>query len=240
MCPDHRRHRGAHPEDGRLFGEKQLTALRAACEELSWLLGRDYPVYAALKLVGDRHRLTDRQRIAVSRAACPDGRREQRSASTVAAETVRGAALVVDGFNQIITVEAAMGGGVIMVCRDGCLRDLSSVHGSYRSVEETEGALLLLGQELERLGPASVEWLLDKPISNSGRLAGEIRGLAAAHGWPWTVELAFNPDREILGTDRIAVTTDANILNGVTRWLNLASRIIPARVTSAWMVDFLA
>ena len=58
--PDTRQHRGAHPEDGRLFAPEMLPRLRAAVSELSWLLSRGYPARAALKLVGDRHRLKRR------------------------------------------------------------------------------------------------------------------------------------------------------------------------------------
>ena len=40
--PDSRRHRGAHPEDARDFGEQALGKLRDASTELSFLLSRTY------------------------------------------------------------------------------------------------------------------------------------------------------------------------------------------------------
>lgn len=69
MSPDRRQHRGAHPEDARLFAPARLGALRTAVSELSWLAGRDYSMKSALKLVGDRHALDGRQRLAVARSA---------------------------------------------------------------------------------------------------------------------------------------------------------------------------
>nr|GFD16566.1 hypothetical protein [Tanacetum cinerariifolium] len=54
--------------------------LRRAATELSWLLTRGYPPSATLKLVGDRYALTERQRWAVGRAACPDELRTGRAA----------------------------------------------------------------------------------------------------------------------------------------------------------------
>src|SRR5439155_24790057 len=126
--PDIRKHRGAHPEDRKLFADDQLPALRTAVRELSWLLSRDYSIKGALKLVGDRYTLTDRQRLAVSRAACSDQSKERRAVSVVQAEEIPGEDLIVDGFNLTITVEAALSSGVLMFCRDGCIRDLSSVH----------------------------------------------------------------------------------------------------------------
>src|SRR6266702_7422173 len=144
--PDIRKHRGAHPEDRKLFADDQLSALRIAVADLSWLLSRDYSMKAALKLVGDRHALTERQRLAVSRAACSDQSQEQRTAKRLPVEAVAGKEIIVDGFNLIITIEAALSDGVLIHCRDGCIRDLSSVHGSYRSVNETADAIIMIGE----------------------------------------------------------------------------------------------
>src|SRR5437764_7089805 len=114
--PDIRKHRGAHPEDRKLFADDQLPALRTAVRELSWLLSHDYTIKGALKLVGDRHSLTERQRLAVSRAACSDQSKDRRAATRFRAQEVAGEDLIIDGFNLIITVEAALSGGVLMDC----------------------------------------------------------------------------------------------------------------------------
>lgn len=237
MSPDRRRHRGAHPEDARLFEAARLPSLRVAVSELSWLLSRGYQTKSALKLVGDRHNLRERQRLAVARAACPEEECERRRASRVSEADVAGEGLIVDGFNLVITLEAALSGGVLVRGRDGCVRDLSSVHGSYRAVEETERAILLAGDALGTLAPSSVLWLLDSPVSNSGRLAARVREVAAARGWPWEVRAEFNPDREIVNSDRIAVTSDSNVLDGVARWLNLGRVIVERHVGQAWVID---
>lgn len=237
MSPDRRQHRGAHPADWQLFAADRLVELRRAVAELSWLLTRGYASKSALKLVGDRYALTERQRLSVSRAACPDASLERRAARCLHLDEIKGGQLIVDGFNLIITVEAALGGGVLLLCRDGCVRDLSSVHGSYRAVSETERALDLIGDALALLQPAAVGWLLDKPISNSGRLAERIRNLAAERVWPWRVELVFNPDGEIAASTHIAVTSDSNILDSAARWVNLGRHLVEARLPESWVID---
>jgi hypothetical protein len=237
VSPDRRRHRGAHPEDARLFADLCVARLRVAASEMSWLLSRGYQPKSALKLVGDRHGLRERQRLAVVRAACSDESRERRRTRCVSAAEVEREDLIVDGFNLIITLEAALSGGLLVLCRDGTLRDLSSVHGSYRAVEETERAVILAGDVLSTLRPASVLWLLDSPVSNSGRLAARIRRLAGEHGWPWTVETEFNPDRTIVNSERIAVTSDSNVLDGVARWFNLNRLLVERHVPQAWIID---
>src|SRR5437763_1300671 len=63
--PDTRSHRGPDPRDGLAFDPSAWPALRAAVADLSWLLERGYAPTSALKLVGDRWSLTERQRAAV-------------------------------------------------------------------------------------------------------------------------------------------------------------------------------
>jgi len=83
----------------------------------------------------------------------------------------------------LITVEAAMSGGVIFVGRDGCFRDLASIHGTYRKVTETIPALQLIGEFLKEAGVTKALWLLDSPVSNSGRLKTLIGELADRNNW---------------------------------------------------------
>ena len=237
MSPDKRQHRGAHPADKGLFGPEKLRILRRATAELSWLLGRGYAGLAALKLVGDRYALTARQRLAVARAASSDEQRESRRARAVAFERARGEHLVVDGFNLIITLEAAMSGGLLIRARDHCIRDLSGVHGSYRSVEETEKAIHLVGEAFQTIEPGSVLWLLDSPVSNSGRLAHRIKEVAQRRSWPWTVETVFNPDALIRTSAKLAVTSDSAILDGVPRWVNLNHYLITRYLSDSWLID---
>jgi|ERR1043166_3080938 hypothetical protein len=237
MSPDIRKHRGAHPEDRKLFAEDQVPKLRAAVGELSWLLTRDYSMKSALKLVGDKFALTERQRLALSRAACSDQSQAHRASTRIEINELKDQQIIIDGFNLLITIEAALSGGVLMLCRDGCLRDLSSVHGSYRSVDETHPAIELIGATLEELGAGSVAWILDKPISNSGRLATRLRTVAAEHDWDWSVEIAFNPDAEIVAASALVISSDGPLLDQVNRWTNLARPIVEKRLADAWLID---
>ena len=237
MSPDTRRHRGAHPADAELFGVDELPKLRRAVGELCWLLSRGYKMTSSLKLVGDRHGLRERQRLAVSRCACSDEDRQRRIAHRIAVEQLKDQQVVIDGFNLIITIEAALSGGPLLVGFDDCIRDLSSVHGSYRSVEETDRAIKMIGNALDGLAPASVHWLLDQPVSNSGRLAAKITDLASRANWPWSVEVVFNPDTAIAASPAVAITSDASILDRVKRWTDLKTYLLEREVPHAWMLD---
>ena len=113
-----------------------------------------------------------------------------------ATDQVKGRELLIDGFNVVTTVEAALGGGVVLCCRDETYRDIAGVHGTYRQVAETIPALGLIGRTLSELKAAGVHWLFDRPVSNSGRIRGILFETAKHEGWNWSVNLVDNPDSE--------------------------------------------
>lgn len=222
---DTRKHRGPHPADGELFAESQWPALRAAVYDLSWLLTRDYPRVSALELVGNRYDLTARQRTAVSRSSATDAAIEGRHGRRLLIDQLEGEALRIDGFNLLTTIEAALAGGVILRGRDGCDRDMASMHGSYRKVAETRPAIERIGETLGNR-PADVVWWFDQPVSNSGRIKTLVTEIAAERGWPWTAEVVPDPDRLLVETTDVVVTADSEVLDGCDRWLNLARLVV--------------
>ncbi|MFH5806058.1 DUF434 domain-containing protein [Alienimonas sp. DA493] len=232
--PDTRTHRGPHPRDAEHFAADRLPALQTATAHLSWLLSRGYVNPSALKLVGDRFDLTDRQRTAVLRSACPDDALADRAARRVAPHELAGKTLRIDGFNLVTTVEAALGGGVLLRGRDGVTRDMASMHGNYRRVAETGPALEAVRELLDELAPAAAHWLLDRPVSNSGRLAAMIRKVAGARRW--TAACVPDPDallrpgarleeRDDGASGFVAVTADAGVLDRCGAWCDLAGAV---------------
>ena len=109
--------------------------------------------------------------------------------------------------NLLIAVECALSGGILLQGRDGCIRDLASVHGSYHKIQETLTAVYLIGRTLEGLAVRRANWYFDAPVSNSGRLKTLLRAEAGQAGWNWHIELAANPDRLLAASSRVAPGT---------------------------------
>jgi hypothetical protein len=131
-----------------------------------------------------------------------------------------------------------LGGGVILVGRDGCYRDMASMHGTWRKVEETLPAVGLVGDVMAELGVTSAVWYLDSPVSNSGRLRAALLDASAARGWDWRVEVVPDPDADLVrAAGRVVVTADSMILDGCDRWFNLAKAVVAGRVPHAYVVD---
>ena len=231
------RHRGADPEDERSFGADRLLALRQATGDLCWLLDHGYGIASSTELVGDRHHLTRRQRVAIARCACSGEAKERRDGHCIAASQLRGQELWLDGFNVLTAVETALGGGVILIGRDGCCRDVAGVYSHYHQVAETVPALRAIGQCISQWAVAKCHWWLDSPVDNCGRLKGIIHKVATESDWHWQVELVTNPDRVLSDTDQIVSSSDHAILDRCHKWFNLARQVITQRVPQARLVN---
>ncbi|RMG08570.1 MAG: DUF434 domain-containing protein [Planctomycetota bacterium] len=232
---------GPHPRDRELFAPERLPTLRRAAEELRFLRERGYALPGALKLVGDRHQLRERQRLALSRATSEAQGVRERLARRVPEDAPPPPAVWVDGFNVVITLETALRGGVLVGTCEGGLRDLAGVHGTYRLSEVSARAIALAERRLAARGWRAVptRWLLDAPVSNTGRLAARIRAHAREAGLDWSVEVVPDPDALLAAPapPHVAATSDAAVQDRCGPWIDLAAEAIRADLPGAWIVD---
>lgn len=230
------RNRGPQPNDAKLFGDKYLPILSEATDDLCWLLERGYNAGSAMEIVGNRYRLNARQRLAVARCAAAPTAIHRRKAKEIPVEELDGQPMAIDGFNLLILLESARGGAVVLEGRDGTYRDMASVHGTYKKVRQTREVLVSIGQALTHAGP--ITWYFDRPVSNSGKLKTLLRELGEEHGFGWSAELVFNPDRTMIGLDAevILVSSDSWILDEGSRWCNLGRGLVEA--TTAKVLSF--
>lgn len=188
-------------------------------------------------MVGDRYALRDRQRMALQRCAAGHEESRRRRSSAVEASALEGRTVAVDGYNVLLTLEAALSGGVLLLARDGAVRDLAAMSAHYRRVQATRPALALLKHFFERSGCCDVRWYLDRPVANSDRLRRliekEVRGATP----PWTVELVDQVDRVLATGGDLVATADSGIIDRVDQWLNLSRAIVEGSIPDAWLVD---
>lgn len=217
------RSRGLLPGDDQDFSAPKLEKLIAAQRELQFLLNRAYPLQSAVAFVGGHHQLTARQRLALTRTTSRSQALARRRAKELRPENMPGRPIHIDGLNLIITLEVALSDGMLFAAQDGVIRDLAELRGSYRLIPQTETAISLLRAALDGLGSSEVVIFLDAPVSNSGRLKAKIREQAWA--MPLRVELACNPDAELVGLERVA-SSDSIVLDRCADWFNLTVWIL--------------
>ncbi len=229
--------RGFDPKDRRFFSEKAITNLRIAQEEIQWLLDRNYRIDTVIDFVGNHYLLSSRQRLALRRATASKMQYRKRESKLLPPESAEHGCMFIDGFNIIITLEVALSGSVVISGRDGVLRDLAGLRGTYRLIDKTETALDLIGTALNELNVPKVKFFLDEPVSNSGRLKNKILSHSKIWDIPTEVELVRNPDPILSDMGRV-ITGDSVILDNCESWFNLSRKIVKEHIKNAWVVEF--
>ncbi|MFP9115155.1 DUF434 domain-containing protein [Flavobacterium sp. RHBU_3] len=225
--PTARRSRGKSSEDDALFGNiRQQDKLREALQDMYYLLSRDYPVKASLILTGNRYRLKTRQIIALQGMACSAQDIALRQKKALLPHQLEGKTLYLDGFNILIVLETLLSGGYVFKGLDGCYRDISSVHGTYKRVQQTEEVLTLAGNALQQLNAARVVWVFDQPVSNSGKMKALCYETAEQYGYKWDAILDNSPDKFLAEDNRLVSSSDAWVLNECYEWFNLTGYIV--------------
>lgn len=232
------KHRGKHPNDDQDFATKWHSIFAAASGDLSFLLGRGYGEKSALALVGNRYQLNSRQQRALSLITCPSDKIATRKSKHLLPSDLSQKSILIDGYNLLILLEVALSGGYIFKAQDGLCRDIASIHGTYKKVEETIPALQLVDEVLKELNVEHTQWYFDSPVSNSGRLKTIIYELATQNKSNWDVDLVFNPDTTLVEQQGICITADGWILDEVQQFFDLGAYIITTKIKNALVLDF--
>jgi len=230
------RNRGKQSNDNKYFSEKWHAVFKEAVDDLCFLLSRGYASNSSLQIVGNRYKLNKRQRKAMQRICCSEHEIKSRQASELKPTQLKNRMVEIDGFNILILLESALSGAYIFKARDGTCKDISSVHGSYKRVMQTENAILLIGEALKALRVQSAHWYLDQPISNSGRLKTKLMGVSEANEFNWSVELVYAPDKVLAKSKEVVISSDGWILDQAEKWFNLGAYIIDNNIADASII----
>ncbi|UTX48021.1 DUF434 domain-containing protein [Chryseobacterium sp. MA9] len=221
------RNRGKNTGDDTLFGsEKQIGKLKLAVEDMRYLLTREYPEKAASELVGNRYRLKTRQIQALRGASASDSQLYNRRLKHVETLDLKGETVYLDGFNVLILLESLLSGAYIFEGLDGCIRDLSGVHGTYKRVNQTLRAVELVAAFYQKNQIQKLVWIFDKPVSNSGRIKQIILEFAEQQQLNWEGDLQYNPDKFLAESSELIISSDAWILDHCKEWFNLIGYLI--------------
>jgi hypothetical protein len=232
------KNRGKEGRDDLLFGTpKMQDKIKEAITDMCYLLSRGYAQKSSIQLVGNKYRLNARQQQAVQGMSASKQQIKKRQSTCVTLNTLKGQDIIIDGFNLIIILESALSQAYIFKGLDNCYRDLSGVYGTYKRVQQTEQALLLIGSVLKQAEVNSVLWVLDKPVSNSGRLKTRLRELAEQEQYNWNIILENNPDKYLAESASVIITSDAWILDRAETWCNIAGYLIEQTINNVNVVN---
>ena len=138
--------RGYIPKDEIQFKGESLTLLRKAANEVQFLLDQGYDIKPTTTFVGNHYMFSERQRLALARCVSSQTWIEKRMSKELLKKGTKNLPekVYIDGFNTIITLEVALSGSPIFCCRDGAIRDLAGLRGTYRIIDKTKIAIDLI------------------------------------------------------------------------------------------------
>lgn len=221
------RNRGKNTGDDTLFGsEKQISKIKQAVQDMQYLLTRGYAEKAASDLVGNRYRLKTRQIQVIRGASASEGQIHHRRQKRLEISDLKDKIIYLDGFNVLILLESLLSEAYIFAGVDGCFRDLSGVHGTYKRVNQTLKAIELVGLFLKKSEAQKLIWVFDQPVSNSGRIKQMILDFAVENHLNWEAELEYSPDKFLAESSAIIISSDAWILDHCKEWFNLINYLI--------------
>ena len=210
--------RGYVPEDERNFSPSALETMRTASRHIDYLINEGYDLKQVSVFVGNHFLLSERQRLAIMRSLATKEQLETRKEK----ETTSGKEIWVDGFNMIITLEVLLSDSVLFFCKDGTIRDLAALRGTYRIIPETTAAVRMLLDSMKEINAESVHILLDEPVSNSGRLKTLIADVGEEYSFDLDIQIRKDVDRALYGKENV-ITSDSVILDNCGSWINLTT-----------------
>lgn len=227
--------RGYVPDDEKAFGIKALPTLRKATEEIQFLIDRGYPIKSVSTFIGNHYLLSERQRLALVRSISTEKAIRKRRAKEIK-EGLEGQCISIDGLNLMITLEVALSDSTLIEGMDGTVRDLAGLRGTYKLIAQTDQAILLIGEQLQKWQIHKVIFYLDAPVSNTGRL--KVRVLELLERYPFEVDVVLVPNADVIleGLEYV-VSSDAIILDQCKSWVNLGATIIKESIKVTHLVN---
>ena len=140
---------------------------------------------------------------------------------------------MIDGFNIVITLEVLLSDSLLFTCMDGTIRDLAALRGTYKLIPETAEAVRRSLDRLQEASVRKVNFLLDEPVSNSGRRKSFIAETAESkHCFDLDIRILRDVDRTLYGKERV-ITSDSIILDHCKSWTNLTSECLKRKEKQA-------
>lgn len=183
---------------------------REAVADYHYLIKREYPQKATLKIIGDRYRLNRVQRTILYRGVYCRGlskRRKKRLTGRIKAREIH-----IDCYNVVLTIANYMQGIPLYIGTDNLLRDAAESHGKAINEMFFHKALKLLLDFCEEHKVGALHFFIDSPVSHSGKLAHFIREELATRGLKGEAVTAKSADHELIKVKKGIIATSDSII----------------------------
>ncbi|MGD2035160.1 MAG: DUF434 domain-containing protein [Bacteroidales bacterium] len=159
-----------------------------------YLIDRDYPEKGALKLVGDRHRISKELRIILYRGVSSRQNSVRRARRLVKKPSGR---LIIDGYNILLTLLNYRLGHFVFISTDSICRDAGSLFGKIKKDNFFSDCLTLLMEYLNAYRQVEFDIYLDSPVPSSKKHKKKLSEIIATQKLPGNVHAVDSADLSI-------------------------------------------
>jgi hypothetical protein len=187
------------------------TNFHSALKDYLFLMEKEYPQKATLKLISDKYRLSGIERSILFRGVVTTQKVNLRK-SKVAESLPASGMITIDGFNVLRTIASYLMGRPVYVAMDGFLRDASELHGKPLEQNRRLKAFDLVLSMLNN-GDYTLYIPFDSPVSRSGETAASVNKILQEKNIKGRAETVRSADFQLKqATSGIIATADSAII----------------------------
>ncbi len=191
-----------------------------AASDYLYLLEKNFPQKAIIKLIGDRYSLSGVERTMLYRGLTTTDNKSRRSVLLIDEDDIGSKDLHIDGYNVLITIGTYLNGNAVFLSNDNYLRDASEVHGKVFRTALFDRSIQLILDYLIKMKVKSAQFYFDAPVSKSGILAAKVKEMLRNIDLPGDAITANSPDYILKNMeDGVVCTSDSTIIDHTHRSL---------------------
>jgi len=198
-----------------------VEKLKLAAEDLIYLMSRGYNKSSSLKFISDHYNLGKISRYILARGVYPYDYVIEVSKKTLKVDSLRGEEVFIDGYNVLITVEAAILGLPLFVGNDGIVRDIRCIFGKYHISETTRNSLGIIVGFLKENEVSSAHFLYDSQVSKSGILSSMTREVMREFRLEGSSKAIKDVDSFLRRCEGVVCTSDSGIIKYLRKMFDL-------------------
>jgi hypothetical protein len=200
---------------------------KSAIKDYLYLLERDYPQKASLKIISDRYTLSGEERSIMLRGVSDKNTSKIRELKLVKEKNLAGKLLAIDFYNVAFTVQSYLAGITLYISTDGLLRDSGEYRGKIKNEKSFYKAAGLIINYLTGSNTKYFILYLDSPVGKSGEMAAYLSDIISKNEMHGEALCVKSADYCIINNKAdIAATSDSIIINKSNRVFDLAFFII--------------
>ena len=187
-----------------------------AIRDYKYLLNRDYPQKATIKLVGDKYQLPGVERSILYRGISGEDSAKKREAKK--SECFEGERILIDTYNILFTLANYLNGRPVFISDDNYVRDAGELRGRFSKKSFQEKTLKIVFDFLADKKENEYLFFIDKPVSNSRGLTSSINELIKSNELHGKAMIYDSPDFRIIQTackNDLVCTSDSVIIEKV-------------------------